>query len=173
MKAVDFKKHIRNIPDFPKSGILFRDITTLLQDKKAFKAAIDALVNRCKGKKIDVVVAVEARGFILGGAIAHKLGAGFVPVRKKGKLPWRTHAVTYELEYGIDTLHMHHDAIKPNDRVLIVDDLLATGGTVKAAVDLVNKSKGKIVDILFLIELLGLKGKDRLKEYSIFSLIKY
>jgi len=170
---VDLKKHIRSIPDFPKPGILFRDITTLLKDKKAFKCAVDALVDKYKNKKIDLVVAVEARGFILGGAIAHKLGAGFVPVRKKGKLPYKTTSATYDLEYGTDTLEIHHDAIKPQDNVLIVDDLLATGGTVKAVTDLVRQLEGKIVGIAFLIELTDLKGNEKLKEYPVFSLIKY
>ena len=173
MKKIDLKKHIRSIPDFPKPGILFRDITTLLKDKKAFICAVDALVDKYKNKKIDLVVAVEARGFILGGAIAHKLGAGFVPVRKKGKLPYRTSFVTYDLEYGTDTLEIHHDAIKPRDNVLIVDDLLATGGTVKAVTDLVRQLEGKIVGIAFLIELTDLKGSEKLKEYPVFSLIKY
>jgi len=173
MKKIALKKYIRTIPDFPKTGILFRDITTLLKDKKAFKGAVDALVQKYKNKKIDIVVAVEARGFILGGAIAHRLGAGFVPVRKIGKLPYKTNSVTYALEYGTDTLQMHHDAFKPRDKVLIVDDLLATGGTVRAVTDLVKQLKGKIVGIAFLIELTDLKGRDKLKEYPVYSLIKY
>ncbi len=173
MKNINFAKYIRDIPDFPKQGILFRDITTLLQDKKAFKAAIDALVVRYKGKKIDTVVAIESRGFILGSVIAYKLGAGLVPVRKKGKLPAKTNSVTYELEYGTDTLEIHHDAIQPKSRVLIVDDLLATGGTVKAVKDLVNQLQGDIVGIAFLIELSGLKGRDKLKDDPVFALIKY
>ena len=170
---INFKDHIRNIPDFPKAGILFRDITTLLGHKKAFKSALDQIVAKYKNKKIDVVVAVEARGFILGGAIAHKLNAGFVPVRKKGKLPWKTHSATYELEYGTDTLQMHHDALKPNDKVLIVDDLLATGGTVKAVTELVKQQGAKISGIAFLIELTDLNGKTKLSGYPVFSLIKY
>ena len=172
-KKVDLKKAIRNIPDFPKPGILFRDITTLLKDRQAFKTAIDALAEKFKNKKIDAVVAVEARGFILGGAIAHKLGAGFVPVRKKGKLPWKTNSVTYDLEYGTDTLEIHHDAIKPGDKVLIVDDLLATGGTVKAVTDLVSGSGGKIAGIAFMIELTDLKGIEKLKGHPVYSLIKF
>ena len=173
MRKIDLKAQIRNIPDFPKPGILFRDITTLLKDKRAFKLAVDTLAKKYKNKKIDLVVAVEARGFILGGAIAHKLGAGFVPVRKKGKLPAKANAVTYDLEYGSDTLEIHHDAISRENRVLIVDDLLATGGTVKAVTDLVKQLEGKIVGIAFLIELLDLKGRDKLKDYPLFSLIKY
>lgn len=173
IKKTDFKKHIRNIPDFPKPGILFRDITTLLNNKKAFKDAINALADKYKNKKIDAIVAVEARGFILGGALAHKLNAAFVPVRKKGKLPWKTNSVTYELEYGADTLEMHHDSLKPNDKVLIVDDLLATGGTVQAVTNLIKQLGAKITGIAFLIELTDLKGKEKLAGYPIFSLIKY
>ena len=172
-KKIELKKHIRSIPDFPKPGILFRDITTLLKDKKAFKSAVESLVNKYKKKKIDKVVAVEARGFILGGVVAHKLGVGFVPVRKPGKLPWKTNSVTYALEYGTDTLEMHHDAINPGERVLIVDDLLATGGTVKAVTDLVKQLQGKIIGIAFLIELTDLKGREKLKDYPVYSLIKY
>jgi len=173
MKKLNLKKYIRDIPDFPKPGILFRDITTLLQDKKAFKAAVDSLSSRYKGKKIDLVAAVEARGFILGGAIANKLGVGFVPIRKKGKLPGKTNAITYDLEYGTDTLEMHHDAIKMNDRVLIVDDLLATGGTAKAVTELIKQFNGKIAGIAFLIELTDLKGRNKLTGYPVYSLIKY
>ncbi len=173
MKKSDLKDCIRNIPDFPKPGILFRDITTLLKDKSAFKKAVNALANKFKNKKIDVVVAVEARGFILGGAVAEKLGAGFIPVRKKGKLPWRTNSVTYALEYGTDTLEMHQDAIKPKDKVLIVDDLLATGGTVVAVTDLIKQQKGIISGIAFLIELTNLKGIEKLKGFPVYSLIKY
>lgn len=172
-KNLKLKDYIRNISDFPKPGIMFRDITTLLKDKKAFKHAVDALVSKYKNKKVDVVVAVEARGFVLGGTIAYKLGAGFIPVRKKGKLPWKTHSVTYSLEYGTDTLEIHTDAIKPGDRVLIVDDLIATGGTVKAVADLVKNLKGKIVGIAFLIELSELGGCKQLKGYPVYSLIKY
>ena len=172
-KKPGFKDCIRNIPDFPKPGILFRDITTLLKDNQAFKHALDGLVEKYKNKKIDKVAAVEARGFILGGAVAYGLGAGFVPVRKIGKLPWKTNSATYELEYGTDTLEMHRDAIEPGERVLIVDDLLATGGTVKAVTDLVRQLQGKIAGIAFLIELTDLKGKGKLKGYPVYSLIKY
>ena len=170
---MSLKKHIRDIPDFPKQGILFRDITTLLKNKNAFGKVIDMLAKEYKNKIIDTVVAVEARGFILGGALAHKIGSGFIPVRKTGKLPWKTDSASYDLEYGKDTLEMHRDAIKPNSRVLIVDDLLATGGTAKAVTDLVKKQKGKIAGIAFLIELTDLKGRDKLKGYPVFSLIKY
>lgn len=173
MKKINLKDCIRNIPDFPKPGILFRDITTLLKNKRALKQAVDALANKYKGKKIDAVVAVEARGFILGGVIAHKLGAGFVPVRKKGKLPAKTQSVTYALEYGTDTLEMHQDALGSGDKVLIVDDLLATGGTVNAVTELVKQMGAKIAGIAFLIELIDLKGRDKLKGYPVYSLIKY
>jgi len=172
-KKIDLKSYIRDIPDFPRPGILFRDITTLLKDKRAFKEAVNALAGKFKNKKIDTVVAVEARGFIIGSILAHKLGAGFVPVRKRGKLPAKTNSVTYELEYGTDTLEMHHDAIQPKNKVLIVDDLLATGGTAAAVVDLIKQLQGEVAGIAFLIELVDLKGKDKLKEYPVFSLIKY
>jgi adenine phosphoribosyltransferase len=171
--SATLKKFIRNIPDFPKQGILFRDITTLLKNKTAFKKAIDGLAQTVKGKKIDYVVAVESRGFIFGAALAYKLGVGFVPVRKKGKLPAKTISVTYDLEYGTDTLQMHKDAIGPNSKILIVDDLLATGGTVSAVCQLSKKIGSKIVGIIFLIELCGLKGRDKLKGYPIYSLIQY
>lgn len=173
MKKTDLSKYIRNIPDFPKPGILFRDVTTLIQNHKAFKESIDRIVSIYKGKKIDKVVAVEARGFIFGAAIAYKLGAGFVPVRKTGKLPWKTNSVTYSLEYGTDTLHIHQDAILPKEKVLIVDDLLATGGTVGAVIELIEGLKGKILGIAFLVELVDLGGKNKLKGYPFSSLIKF
>ena len=167
------EKSIRNIPDFPKPGIIFRDITSLIQDKVAFKKAVDLLIAKYKGKKIDKVVGVEARGFIFGAAIAHKIGAGFIPVRKKGKLPCKTISATYELEYGTDTLELHADAIKPGEKILIIDDLLATGGTVKAVTELVNQLKGKIQGIGFVIELVDLKGREKLKDYPVFSLVTF
>ncbi len=170
---IDLKKYIRNIPDFPKPGILFRDVTTLIQNPKAFKRSVDLLVQKYKGKKINKVVAVEARGFIFGAAVAHRLNAGFVPVRKKGKLPYKTNSVTYDLEYGTDTLEIHCDAIEKGDKVLIVDDLLATGGTVKAVTELVEGLKGKITGIAFVIELVDLGGRDKLKGYDSYSLIKF
>ncbi len=167
------EKAIRNIPDFPKPGILFRDITTLLKDKKAFKAAVDEIVKKYKNRKIDKVVGVESRGFIVGAAVAYKLGAGFIPARKKGKLPCETLSVTYELEYGTDTLEIHKDALDARDRVLIVDDLIATGGTVGGVIELVEQFKSRIVGIAFIIELVDLKGKDKLKGYPMSSLVKY
>jgi len=173
IKMDDLKTLVRDVPDFPKKGVIFKDITTLLKEGGAFKEAIDEISNRYLGKEIDVVVSVESRGFIIGSAIAYRLQAGMVPVRKKGKLPWTTHQCTYELEYGADTLEIHRDAIKPGEKVLIVDDLLATGGTVGAVVDLVERLKGQITEIAFLIELTFLKGRERIKDYPVFSLIKY
>ncbi|MFH0762963.1 MAG: adenine phosphoribosyltransferase [Candidatus Omnitrophota bacterium] len=170
---VELKDYIRDIPDFPKKGIIFKDITTLLQDNSAFSEAINELSDKFKDKKIDAVVAVDARGFIFGGAVAYKLGVGFVPVRKKGKLPYKANSVTYDLEYGTDTLEMHEDAVKPGQKVLIIDDLLATGGTVSAAAELIKKSGAEIVGIGFLIELAFLKGIEKLKSYPVYSLIKY
>ncbi|MEW6170192.1 MAG: adenine phosphoribosyltransferase [Candidatus Omnitrophota bacterium] len=166
-------KFIRDIPDFPKPGILFKDITTLLKDKSAFKKAINLLAKPYINKKIDFVVAVEARGFIFAGALAYKLNAGFIPVRKKGKLPHKTHAVTYDLEYGTDTLEIHQDALEKNSRVLIFDDLLATGGTVKAVTELVEKLGAKLQGISFLIELGFLNGRKKIGKYPINALIKY
>jgi len=169
---MELKKYIRDIPGFPKEGIIFKDITTLLKDGKAFAAAVDTIVNEYKGKKIDVVLSVEARGFIFGAAVAYKLGVGLVPVRKKGKLPHKTHSVTYNLEYGQDTLEIHQDAFGKGANVLIVDDLLATGGTTQAVAGLVEKMGGKIAGIAFVIELLPLKGREKLKGYPVMSLIK-
>ena len=169
---IDLKKHVRDIPGFPKEGIIFKDITTLLQDGKAFAAAVDRIADEYKNERIDVVLSVEARGFIFGAAVAYRLGIGLVPVRKKGKLPSKTHSVTYDLEYGQDTLQIHQDAFPKGARVLIVDDLLATGGTVSAVAGLVEKMGGVIAGIAFVIELLPLKGRDKLKGYRVTSLIK-
>ncbi len=169
----ELKNSIRDIPDFPKKGILFKDITTLLKDGGKFRGAIDCLVERYKGKKIDKVVSIEARGFIFGSAMAYKLGAGLVPVRKKGKLPYETNKVDYQLEYGTDSLEIHKDAINPGDKVLLVDDLLATGGTMSAVSGLIEKMGGKIVETAFLIELTFLKGRERLKGRQVFSLIEF
>ncbi len=169
----DLSKYIRNIPDFPKKGILFRDITTLLKDKTAFNRAIGLLAKDYLEKKVDFVVAVEARGFILGGALAYKLNCGFIPVRKKGKLPYKSYQATYNLEYGIDTLEIHRDSILKGAKVLICDDLLATGGTIKAVVDLVKRLKAKILGIVFLIELTDLRGRDKLRGYPVKALIRY
>ncbi|HIE36491.1 MAG TPA: adenine phosphoribosyltransferase [Candidatus Omnitrophica bacterium] len=167
------EKYIRSIPDFPKKGILFRDITTLLNNSKAFKESINQLAKLLKGKKINYIVCAESRGFIFGGALAYKLGCGFVPVRKRGKLPYKTYHYTYSLEYAKDTLEIHRDAFPPDSKVLILDDLLATGGTARALANLVKKLKGDIVGIAFLIELVNLKGREKLKKYSVYSLIKF
>jgi adenine phosphoribosyltransferase len=162
----------RNIPGFPREGIVFKDITPLLRDGASFRRVIDQFGDRYRDKGIDIVVSVEARGFIIGPAVAYKLGAGVVPVRKKGKLPWSCYQASYDLEYGTDTLEVHQDAIKPGERVLIIDDLLATGGTVDAVIGLVERLGGQIVEIAFLIELKALKGRERIRDYPVFSLIK-
>jgi adenine phosphoribosyltransferase len=173
IKKSDLKKHIRDIPDFPKEGIIFKDITTLLKQKDAFRKSIDLLAKKFKKENIEYVVGVEARGFIFGSAIAYKLGAGFIPVRKKGKLPHKTKRITYDLEYGSDALEIHEDAVAAGSRVLIVDDLLATGGTIKAVCDLVKNQGAVIAGVAFLVELGFLKGKNKLKDLPIYSVIKY
>ncbi len=167
------KGKIRDIPDFPKPGVVFKDITPLLADSQTFRAALDLLGDRYRDRGIQVVVGVAARGFIIGSALAYKLGAGHVLIRKAGKLPFRTYRAVYQLEYGTDTLEIHEDALEPGTRVLIADDVLATGGTVGAAVDLVNKLGGEIVEIAFLVELTFLKGREKLADYPVFSLIQY
>lgn len=169
----DFKRHIRDIQDFPKRGVVFRDITNLLRNGEVFQKAVDRIALRFSQEKIDVVCSVEARGFILGAAVAYKLGAGFVPIRKKGKLPWDTHQESYDLEYGEDELEIHIDAIGPGNNVLLVDDLIATGGTVRAALNLIEKMKGKTVCAVFLIELLELNGRSKLEGVPVYSLIQY
>ena len=169
----EFKKIIREVPDFPKKGILFYDITTLLADTVSFKKLIDVLYERYKDKNIETVVAIDSRGFIFGGALAYKLGAAFVPIRKKGKLPFKKIAASYSLEYGEDTVEMHADAFKPRSKVLLIDDLLATGGTMSAATELVKKLKGEIVEVCFLIELTSLKGRERLRSLPVYSVLQY
>ncbi len=164
---MDVKDFIRTIPDYPKPGILFRDITTLLGDAKGFRQAVDALVQLHKGAKFDLVAGIEARGFILGGAVAHQLGLGFVPVRKKGKLPWKTIGQEYALEYGTDTVEIHSDAVREGDRVLLIDDLIATGGTAEAAVKLVARAGGNVMAASFVIELPELGGRERLEAFDI------
>jgi adenine phosphoribosyltransferase len=171
--AEDFSQYCRDIQDFPKAGIVFRDITNLLKDGPVFKRAIDAIAACYRPQKIDVVVSIEARGFLIGSALCYTLGCGLVPVRKKGKLPWKVYRQSYDLEYGQDDIEMHQDAIQPNQRVLIVDDVIATGGTVEAAVKLVRQMNGNIIGAAFLIELSALKGKERIKDIPIMSLIKY
>jgi adenine phosphoribosyltransferase len=167
------KAAIRDVPDFPIKGILFKDITPILQDGKLFREAVDAIADRHKGKHVKSVVGIDARGFIFAGAVAYKLGVGFVPVRKKGKLPYKTVVTSYTLEYGSETSEMHTDAIQKGDNVIIVDDLLATGGTAMAAATLVEKLGGNITEIDFLIELTFLKGRDRLKNHHVFSVMQY
>ncbi|RKU15990.1 adenine phosphoribosyltransferase [Candidatus Poribacteria bacterium] len=169
----DFAKFIRNVPDFPEPGISFKDITPLLGNGAVFYAAIEVFANYYKYEVIDVIVGIESRGFIFASAVAHRLGAGFVPVRKEGKLPFDTHEVAYDLEYGNDTLTIHQDAFPEGTRVLICDDLLATGGTLSATVELVEKLGGDIVSIALLIELTELEGREKLGDLDIFSLIKY
>lgn len=167
------KQKIRNIPDFPKPGILFYDITTLLRDREGFRLVVDSLSLPFEGRGIELVVGIESRGFILGGAVADRLGAGFVPVRKLGKLPAKAVRVTYDLEYGTDCLEMHEDAVRQGQRVLIVDDLLATGGTARATVDLVRNLGGTVHGLAFLIELVELQGRKKLEGEEIFALLKY
>jgi adenine phosphoribosyltransferase len=169
----DLRTLVRDIPDFPKKGILFRDITTLLKDKQGFRRAVDALAAKYRDKAIDKVVCVEARGFLLGGALAYQLGCGLVPVRKPGKLPWERVSQSYQLEYGTDAVEVHADAVGRGDRVLLVDDLLATGGTARAAADLVTRLGGEIVGCAFLIELRALGGRRLLDKYDVFSVIDY
>ena len=164
---------IRSIPNFPKPGILFRDITTLIKDKEAFKESVELIARKFTQEKIDYVVGVEARGFIFGGALATRLNVGFIPIRKKGKLPAKTKGITYNLEYGTDTLEIHQDALNPGDKVLIIDDLLATGGTVRAAADLVEAQGAKVLGLAFVIELVDLKGREKLKNYPIVSLVEF
>jgi len=160
---MDLADAIRTIPDYPKTGIMFRDITTLLSDARALRRAIDELVQPLVALKIDKIAGIEARGFILGGAIAHQLGAGFVPLRKKGKLPHKTRSVTYELEYGVDEMEIHLDAVTPGERVVLIDDLIATGGTALAAVDLLGQSGAHLVSAAFIVDLPELGGADRLR----------
>jgi adenine phosphoribosyltransferase len=167
------KSRIRQVPDFPKPGILFYDITTLLRDPEGFRLTIDALSQPLVGRDIDLIVAIESRGFILGAAVADRLGVGFVPVRKPGKLPAQSVRVTYQLEYGSDCLEIHKDAIVPGQRVLVLDDVLATGGTARATVDLVRQVGGIVEGVVFLLELTFLKGRDRLAGEDVYSVIAY
>ena len=170
---VELKKYIRDIPDWPKQGILFRDITPLLGDAQAFAAAIDALASDFTEAQIDYVAAVEARGFVFGASVAEKLKAGFIPIRKKGKLPFDTETVTYDLEYGTDTLEVHKDAVKKGAKVLMVDDLLATGGTMAAACKLIEKIGGEVAEVVFLLELCFLGGRKKLDDYKIKTIVSY
>ncbi len=173
MELASLRAKIRDIKDFPTEGILFKDITTLLKDGPAFRYVVDLLAERYQQERVEIVVGIESRGFIFAGALAHQLRAGFVPVRKLGKLPGKTIEVEYELEYGRDALAMHEDAIQPGQRVLAVDDLLATGGTMAAALRLVEQLGGHVVGVAFLIELAFLRGRDKLKNNPLHSLIVY
>lgn len=168
----ELKKIIRDIPDFPKKGIVFKDITTLLADAKSFHRMVDLIAHRYLGEKIDQIVGIEARGFLLGAALAYKLGTGITLVRKPGKLPYQTNSISYELEYGSDTLEIHKDAFKSGDRVIIADDLLATGGTMAAVVELVQKSGAEIHECAFMAELEFLNGRSRLPDGLVYSLLK-
>ncbi len=167
------KSSIRDVPDFPKEGILFKDITTLCKDPSMFVRTVDLMAHRYIDKKIDMVVGIEARGFVVGAALAYKLGAGIALVRKPGKLPHKTHKESYELEYGTDTLEVHQDAVEPGQNVIIADDLLATGGTAEAVCKLVEQMGGNIVECSFIVELQELKGRDKLTPHPVYSLITY
>ncbi|MBW6510016.1 MAG: adenine phosphoribosyltransferase [Desulfuromonadales bacterium] len=169
----DLKNIIRDIPDFPKKGIIFKDVTTLLADAKSYQRMIDLLAHRYIGEKIDQIVGIEARGFILGAALAYKLGTGITLVRKSGKLPYKTHRVTYDLEYGSDVLEIHEDAFKSGDRVIIADDLLATGGTMAAVIQLLDRAGAELVECAFLAELEFLNGRSKLPDGKVFSLLKF
>ena len=173
MPEIDLRKYVRAISDFPKPGILFRDITPLLASPEAFRAAVSELADHYRSAEIDVVVAAEARGFIFAGPLALALGVGFVPARKRGKLPYDTHSHEYELEYGTDQLEIHIDGLRPRQSALIVDDLLATGGTVSACCRLVEKAQARVAECAFVIELLALRGAQRLAPHKVFSLIQY
>lgn len=172
---MDLTKYVADIKDFPEEGIVFRDVTPLMKDKDAFKETIDQFVTWANNleAKVDIVAGPEARGFLFGCPVAYKINAGFVPVRKPGKLPRTTISETYALEYGTNEVHIHADSIEPNQNVIIVDDLLATGGTVEATIKLVEKLGGKVIGIAFLIELEDLKGRDRLQGYNVYSMLKY
>jgi adenine phosphoribosyltransferase len=170
---MDFKSSIRTVEDWPKKGISFKDITTMLKDPELLKAAIEEMAAPFRDDKVDLVVGPESRGFIFGVPVAISLGAGFIPVRKKGKLPSKTVSATYELEYGTDTLEMHEDAIKKGQRILLVDDLLATGGTISAVAEMCERVGAKIVGLSFMIELDFLKGRDKLKGRKISSIVRY
>ena len=164
---------VRDVPDFPKKGIVFKDITPILSDGGLFKASIDVFVQRCRGKKIDKIVGIDARGFLFGSAVAYELGVGFVPIRKRGKLPFKTEIAKYSLEYGEAEMEMHIDAMRPGEKIVLVDDLLATGGTSAAAAALIKKVRGELVEAQFLIELEFLHGREKLAPTPVISFLKY
>ncbi len=170
---MNIKSMIRTIPNFPKEGIMFRDVTTLLKDPIGFNYVIDQFVKRYENEKFDYIVGIESRGFILGGAIAHKLNKGFIPIRKPGKLPSDVDSIEYELEYGVDKLEIHLDALKEGERVILIDDLLATGGTAKASIELIEKRGAKVVEFGCVIELPDLKGRERLNGHSIYKMVDF
>ena len=173
MKQLDLRDYIRDIPDFPTPGILFRDITPLLKDAAAFRATVDRLVEYCEPLQLDAIVGIESRGFLLASPLAYCIGAPLIPIRQKGRLPFETYTESYDLEYGSDALQVHIDAISEGQRVIIIDDLLATGGTMSAAARLVEQTGGQVAALAFLVELSDLNGRDQLKGYDIFSLIEY
>jgi adenine phosphoribosyltransferase len=169
----ELKKLIREVPDWPKPGILFYDLTTLIKDAQGLRAVVDRLAEKYRGAKIDIVAGIEARGFILAPAVALRLGTGFVPIRKPNKLPWKTSRVSYQLEYGTDTLEIHQDAVHAGQRVLLLDDLLATGGTAAAAASLIRQLGGEVAGAAFIVELTFLKGRSKLSGLDVFSLLEY
>ncbi|MDB5349427.1 MAG: apt [Planctomycetota bacterium] len=171
--SIDLREHIRDIPDFPKPGIMFKDITPLLGHPEAFRASIDRLAQAFSDQKLDAIAAAEARGFIFGAPLALALNVGFIPIRKPGKLPYATIAMEYQLEYGHDRLEVHSDALKPGNRVLLLDDVLATGGTMRACCDLIQQTGAEVAACAFILELDFLKGRERLEPYEVFSLIRY
>ncbi len=170
---MDLRTKIRNIPDFPVKGVQFKDITTLLKDKEAYRYCIDQITQHCKDLNIDYIAGIEARGFIIGAPVAYNLQVGFLPIRKKGKLPYEVERISYQLEYGENVLEIHRDAFQEGDRIMVIDDLLATGGTTLAVFKLIEKLKGEVVGADFIIELEMLKGREKLSGYEIFSLVKY
>ena len=170
---MDLKETIRTVPNWPIEGVMFRDITTLMQDPEAFREACDRFHQRYKGQKIDKIIGIDARGFIFGAVLAYHLKVGFVPVRKKGKLPFRTIGEEYTLEYGTNSVEMHEDSVKKGERVVIIDDLIATGGTIAAAISLVERLGGKVIECAFVVELPELKGRDKIKGYDIFTLMEF
>ena len=173
MNVDDVKRSIRTVPDFPKKGVMFRDITTLVQDPDVFKYAIEQMANAFREENIDVVVGIESRGFIIGAPLALELDAGFVPVRKPGKLPYQSIKKEYETEYSTDAVEMHIDAIKPGQRVLMVDDLIATGGTMKASIELVEELGGEVVAVAFVVDLPDLHGKEKLEDYRVYTMVEF